>query len=135
MSSRHSMSTTTQSTTTRERFSVLDWIGLLLTLPGVLVLLAAPVTVTPPFREMFSQFGSEELLPAITRLVMAPWCPPVMALGPLVLAGLSASSRFPIGKRRVFGVAAFFLVLAGAAVYLAGLYWPMYVLARSISSS
>lgn len=129
------MTAPSQSTTTSERFTVLDWIGLLLTLPGVLALLTAPIAITPPFREMFINFGSEASLPGITRLVMKPWCPPLMALMPLVLAGLSASSRFSLGTRRLFGVAAFFIVLIEAAVYLAGLYWPIYDLAGSITSS
>ena len=54
-------------------------------------LLAAPLVVTPTFAATFANFGSESNLPAITRLVMSWWLPPVLAVVPVALV-LAAST-------------------------------------------
>jgi hypothetical protein len=112
--------------------AVLDWIGLVVVAPSVVFLLAAPLVVTPAFAAMFADFGSSSSLPAITRLAMSWWLPPVLAGVPLALVLAALTGRRPLGARRLLGVVAFLSGAAGAALYLVGMYAPVYAIAGAI---
>lgn len=117
---------------TLAELTVLDWNGLVFVVPPVVLLLIASPVVTPAFAEMFASFGPESGLPAITRLVMSWWLPPLLAAVPLALVIAAATGRRPIGTRRLLGVAAFLCGAAGAALYLVGMYAPIYAIAGSV---
>jgi hypothetical protein len=112
--------------------TILDWIGLVVVVPAVVFLLAAPLVVTPGFAEMFASFGSDSSLPAITRLVMSWWLPPVLAVVPVALVLAAITGRRSLGTRRLLGVVAFLCGAAGAALYLVGMYAPVYAIAGAV---
>lgn len=114
------------------QLTVLDWIGLVSVAPAVAFLLAAPLVVTPAFAELFANFGSDSNVPAITRLVMAWWLPPALALVPAALVIAAISGQRALARRRLLGVAAFLCGAAGVALYLVGMYAPIFAIAGAV---
>jgi len=113
-----------------EDLTALDWIAAIMDITLGLALLAVPFAVTPAFIAMFEDFGGR--LPGITLFVARSWFPLSSGFLVLALAGAGLFSRTPLKTRRALLVAAFFIGLVLGAVYLWGMYAPVFELAGAI---
>ena len=113
-----------------EDLTALDWIAAILDMVTGLALLAAPFAVTPAFMSMFEEFGGQ--LPGITLFVARSWFPIAAGFLVLALTGAGLFSRTPLKTHRALLVAAFFIGLVMGAVYLWGMYAPVFELAGAI---
>jgi type II secretory pathway component PulF len=113
-----------------EDLTALDWIAAILDIVVGFSLLAVPFAVTPAFLSMFEEFGGQ--LPAITLFVARSWFPIASGFLVLALTGAGLFSRMPLKTRRALLVAAFFIGLILGAVYLWGMYAPVFELAGAI---
>src|ERR1019366_7574665 len=97
------------ATDAADGFTVLDWIGTIVTGFAALPLLLFPFK-SRSLLGIYKDLGSLDDLPILTRLVTSHWFP--VLLGLLVVTGVSAGLQArPLGRRRAFIVGAF--VLAG----------------------
>jgi hypothetical protein len=113
-----------------EDLTALDWIAAILDMLVGLFLLAAPFAITPAFVSMFEEFGAD--LPGITVFVTRSWYPIASGFLVLVLTGSGLISPMPMKTRRALIVAAFLIGLVLGAIYLWGLYAPIFGLAGAI---
>jgi len=111
-------------------FTVLDWIGTLFASGAIVALLAFPAAVGS-FAAMYSDFGDVEL-PLLTRMVLRPWVPPLLAVAPLVLLVLGLRPQHSLRRRRLFVVSAFVVACLLAALCVAGVWMPMFELAGAV---
>ena len=115
-------------------FSVLDWSGVAVVCKTIVALASLPPYLAPRFSQMFADFGGT--LPALTRWITSyPWLGPLAALvlAMLVAAGLAAPPLSLGSRRRLLVVA--FLVAGGAlALFVWGLYMPIFALAGSLKA-
>ncbi len=98
----------------------------------IVMLLVLPRVAAPHFEQMFRELGGE--MPALTRFVLSFWGAPVLSIIPL---GCMSTALFfrrsaPIGERRILLVVAFGLTVVGSAIYLLGLYLPIFTIADQI---
>lgn len=115
-------------------FTVLDWIGVAVVCKTIIALASLPPYLAPRFKQMFAEFG--ETLPALTRWITSyPWLGPLVALVPesLVAAGLAAPP-LSLGNRRWLLVVAFLVAGGALALFVFGLYMPIFELAGSIKA-
>ena len=110
--------------------SALDWIAAGLDIILGLALLAATFLVSPAFLSMYEDFGGR--LPGMTVFVTRSWYPIASGFLVLILTGAGLFSPTPLKTRRALLVAAFFIGLVLAAIYLWGLYAPVFELAGAI---
>ena len=114
-----------------QALSILDWIGIVLTVPATLTLFVFPIAIAPSYLSMFADFGGE--LPAITRLVLSPWFTPMLGLIPVgLLIGAWRAGLDRIGVLRALVVAAFVSGMVGVAFTWIALYQPMSAMADAI---
>jgi len=113
-----------------EDLTSLDWIAAILDITIGLALLSVPFAVTPAFMSMFEEFGGQ--LPGITLFVARSWFPVASGFLVLALTGAGLFSRMPLKTRRALLVAAFLIGLVLGAVYLWGMYAPVFELAGAI---
>ncbi len=117
--------------TPRDRsFTVLDWIGLLVTAAVVGWLLQWPFVTGPAMARMFEDMGGA--LPAITVLALSR--PPVLAVAVIgaILALAAALWRGPLPARRLLGVAAFVVAGGTCALLVYAIYAPILGMAAAI---
>lgn len=114
--------------------ALLDGVAVGLIAVGVLAMWAFQIFVVPSFGAMFTDFGSDVALPAVTRLVLRPFLAAAATLATIILMAIGLGLR--LSSRR--GVGAAVLVLAAliptAAVpfMLAAMYAPIFDLAGNI---
>ncbi len=115
-----------------EPLTVLDRIGIGLTVFPLAALLFFRPLAGRAFEEMFRQIGTLGGLPAITRLALTWWFPVVVGLAPLgaLLRGLMAG--VPVPQRRTWVIGAFFMACIGLAICVYGVYLPIFDLAGKI---
>jgi hypothetical protein len=113
-------------------FSVLDWIGAIVSGLATLALFVFPVAAGS-FRAMYADFGGGGL-PALTDLVTQPWAGPVMALLPLGLLAVGVLPTIAVGRRRLAVVAAFVLSLLLLALCAWGVYMPLFEVSGAVSA-
>jgi len=109
-----------------------DQVGAWASLILVASLLAMPISVTPHFAGMFTDFGGE--LPWITRAVLSGWLPPIAAVlpGALLLGALLTRDRLDLAWRRFMLLTSFVTGFCGVALVIAGLYAPIFALADKV---
>jgi hypothetical protein len=110
--------------------TVLDWIGVAVTVLAVVAVMLVPHVVAPPFVAMYEEF--EAALPSITILVVSGWFP--LLLGQLPLAALlwAVLRRHSLLAARMGVLAGFLLSLGCSALVWYGLYAPIFELAGAI---
>jgi hypothetical protein len=118
-------------TTTPQQFTVLDWIGAVITGLTIVGLMMFPIG---SFRTMFQDFGSPHDLPLLTRVALFPGFPLILALPAVVAFVLGLRPRHPLSQRRMWIVAAFSLGCLGSALCLVAMYLPIFTLAGNIKA-
>lgn len=116
----------------RSELTVLDWIGVIMTAGTVVALIVLPRVAAPWFEIMYRDLGGE--MPALTRFVLSAWGGPVLSIIPaaLLFVGLVLQKDAPIAQRRLLLVLAFVATVIGSALYLFGLYLPIFTIAGNI---
>ncbi len=116
-----------------ERFTVLDWAGIVVSAAAILALLTFTVVVAPTWRAMLSDFGS--VLPVVTSLALTSWFAPtaaVPALAALVIAFVAPELSMP--RRRLAVVVALAVACASAGFIVAALHLPTISMADALRS-
>lgn len=111
-------------------FTVLDWIGVLVTLAASAWLAVWPFRGAPILRQMLHDFGGAA--PEITALALSGsfvLSTAALSLG-LVLFGLAWRGALP--RRRLAVVAGFAVALAGAGILHLGYWLPILNLSASV---
>jgi len=115
-----------------EGFTVLDWIGTMITGFGGVLLLSFPL-LGEGFADVFRDMGTAHLS-LLTKLATSIWFP--ILLGALVVTGAAAGLHAQgLQRRRTLIVAAFALACVGLALCLTGVYLPIFEIAGKIKSS
>jgi hypothetical protein len=111
-------------------FTVLDWLGTVVTAFVVVALLLFPL-VGHAFGATYRDLGSDEL-PMLTKLAISVWFP--VLWGMIVVVGIvfGVWRASPLWQRRAAIVGAFFVGLVGIGVCLVGVYWPLFALASTV---
>jgi hypothetical protein len=114
-------------------FTVLDWIGVVLTMGQIMGLFFFP-TIAVAFADMYADFGGS--LPLLTRFVTQPWFTIVLGVICLSVFSLQWLKFFKsrLKRRRAVVVLSFLLASAAMAVCVIGLYLPIFKLASPIGS-
>lgn len=117
---------------TRDTFSLLDLIGVFVSIMATLALAAFPFAVAPTWRSMLADFGGE--LPFVTELGLRPWFTPVLAAVPMVLLGVVwwSRNRFPMRVRRNLVVCAFIWSAAAGTCTWVAMHQPLLQMADVI---
>lgn len=115
---------------TREPFTALDWIAVVLT-AGATLTLVGFVAASASFRNMYQDFGSAETLPMLTRVATWPIAPLLLAQPTIILLALGLRAR-AIGMRRAGVVLAFVWALAAIALLAVGFYMPLWQIADAV---
>lgn len=110
--------------------SILDWIGVAVTVLAAVAVMLAPYVFAPPFVSMYEDFQAE--LPTVTTLVITGWFAPLLGQLPLALLLVGLVRRHSTGVARALVVGAFLLALGCGAVCWYGLYAPIFELAGAI---
>jgi hypothetical protein len=118
-------------TTSPQQFTVLDWIGTLVTGSTIAGLMLFPVG---SFRTVFHDLGSPQDLPLLTRIALFPGFPLILALPALVSFALGLRPRHRLSQRRMWIVAAFSLGCLGSALCVVAMYLPIFTLAGKIKA-
>jgi hypothetical protein len=114
-------------------FTVLDWIGVVLTMGQIMGLFFFP-TIAVAFADMYADIGGS--LPLLTRFVTQPWFTIVLGVICLSVFSLQWLKFFKsrLKRRRAVVVLSFLLASAAMAVCVVGLYLPIFKLASPIGS-
>ena len=112
-----------------ERFTTLDWIGVVITGFETLALLLFPL-VGRSFARMFADFGGE--LPALTKLVLTGWPPICFAIATALGLALGLRPASKLQRRRAWVVGAFVLGGLGFAACLVAMYLPVFSIAEAV---
>ncbi len=112
------------------RVTVFEVIGFTVSGLGMLWAIAAAVRVQPAFAKMFTSFGSE--LPLFTQLCLRPWFPIVLALFAPAITGLGIAIGSSTTARALTMGAAVLLTLGLPALFLIGMYLPIFAIAEAI---
>ncbi len=94
---------------------------------GVIAAFALVFAGQPRFAEMFHELGGT--LPAVTRLCLQPWFPPLVACVPLGIAALGLRLRRGSLLRMVLVLV---LSLSWPAAWLGAMYLPLFTLSSAI---
>lgn len=111
-------------------FTVLDWIGVVVTAIVVGWLVRWPFVTGPAFSMMFQDMGGG--LPAITLLALSRPLPLAAAALTAVLAIAGILAPASLGKRRTLVVAGFTVGAGASALLLYAVYAPIFQLAGTI---
>ncbi len=111
-------------------FTTYDAVGL--TFSGICLMwtAVAELYVAPLFLKMFADFNSR--LPTLTLLCVTWWFPAILGLLPLALTLASMLSRAPRDARLLTTIAAVLLTLMAPAIFLLGMYMPLWSIAGTI---
>jgi len=106
------------------RFTVFDWIGVLLVSASGLFGLAFPLIVAPVFRRMVEEIRATPS--GLGAVLLGGWVPVFLGLVPLALLAVALAVRQSVGRRRLLLVFAFTLTVVEAVVLLIGMYGLMF---------
>ena len=106
------------------RFTLFDWIGVLLVSASGLFGLAFPLVVAPVFRRMGEQIGATPT--GLGAVLLGGWVPVLLGVLPLGLLVVALAVRQGVGRRRLLLVLAFALTVVEAVVLLIGMYGLMF---------
>jgi hypothetical protein len=93
---------------------------------GVLWSAIAAIVLQPAFSRMFVDFGSADAIPPFTHLCLRPWFPLSLAVLPMLPVGVGVLSRATRPIRVALMSLAILLTLALPAVFLVGMYLPIF---------
>ncbi len=122
----------TSSPPSQSAFTVLDWIGWILTGVCVMGLALFPI-VGQNFSRMFDDFASRSNLPLLTELAVSYWFPPALAISAGAFLVIGLRTRLSLFQRRVLVIFAFVIACGASAICLKGLYMPIVAVADAIS--
>lgn len=117
--------------TAPEGFTVLDWIGAVLSAFGVLGLLVFPIAGRT-FARMYDDVSGSSDLPIVTRLATSVWFPLLLAIPAIACLALALRRGTALRRRRALVVGAFLSSATSFGVCLVGVYLPLFTLARAI---
>ena len=113
-----------------ERFQSFDWALAFGASAGAIGLFLFPI-MGSTFADMFRDFGDARL-PALTRLVISGWFPPLMGLCVALATARGIRGALPLVQRRLWILGA--MVFAGLmiGVCVVGVYMPIFTLGSGI---
>lgn len=114
----------TDSATTMD-LGGLDWFLAGSTVALGLVLIVAPLALTPRLASLYALHGALEERTTLSRLMMSSWLPPLLAAGPAVGAVACTVTRMRPGRRRALLVGLFLVALVAAILFTRGLVAPI----------
>lgn len=114
------------------QLSSLDWMLAGSTVALGIVLIAAPVALTPSLSSLYGMYGALEARSTFSRLMMSPWLPPLMAVVPMVVAIYSTVTYLTPWRRRAVLVVTLLLALFAAALFVQGLVSPIFAIADGV---
>lgn len=114
-------------------FTVLDWVGTIMSAVGVIFLLSWPWTYGRAFSSMFADVGGP--LPAITSIAIGGWIAPLVGIvaGALIVSGCFRKAA-SLNRRRVSIVIGFVVAFGGVAFCLWATYLPIMDLAGAVKA-
>lgn len=104
---------------------VLDWLVAGSTVALGLALIVAPVAVTPRLSSLYALHGALEGAPALSRLALSPWAPPLAAALPTAVAIYCTVTAMWPRQRRLVLLAALVVALGAAALFVRGVLTPI----------
>ena len=115
----------------KNEFTVLDWIGCVLTAIMILILFGFPVTAAA-FSEMFEDFGGE--LPTLTAIVLIPWFAPLLgALAACIFVMQWIDwAKHHLKRRRILVAGSFLFALISFCICRLALYLPIFKMAGAL---
>jgi amino acid transporter len=114
-----------------EKLALLDWMGIgIAALPTMRIIAFS----LGGWRAMFRDFGALDELPWLTRVVLLPWVPPVLALPAIVALFMVYRTRRRKAQRRQWIVAAMILAFLGIGLCVVAMYLPIFDLAGKIQA-
>jgi len=116
-----------------QSFTILDWIGALVTGGSVFGLVGFPL-VGSTYVGMYEDFGASASLPLLTRLVISGWFPPLLAATAAAPLALGLRPSRPLAQRRLWVVGAFLLGWGALGLCVVGLYLPIFALAGAVGA-
>jgi type II secretory pathway component PulF len=116
---------------TINRFTVLDWIGVVYVVANIIALFLFP-RIAFTFEKMFEDFGGP--LPAMTRIVLKPWFSILLGIFCTGIFSLQwvKPIKISLKLRRTVIVLSIFAASAAYALCIIGLYQPIFKMAGSI---
>ncbi len=115
----------------RERFTTLDWIGVVIAAINALGLVLFPIAGRA-FAGMYEDFGPSGQLSVLTRLATSVWFPPALALAVVAAIVVALRSARPLAVRRAWIVGAFGLGLVSVGVCVVGTYLPLWTVGGAV---
>jgi hypothetical protein len=113
------------------KLGALDWLLAGTTVALGIVLVAAPVALTPSLSSLYALHGALESSSTLSRLMMTPWIPPLMAALPMAVAIYSTVTRMTLRRRRAVLVVALLFSIVAAVLFTRGLVAPILSVASS----
>lgn len=117
--------------TSRQQFTVLDWIGTLVAGATIASLGVLPLA---GFGGIFRDLGSTADLPLLTRMALMPGFTLVLALPAAASLALAFRARSRLSQRRTWIVAAFILGCLGHGICAVAMYLPIFTIAGKIKA-
>ncbi len=102
-----------------------DWLLSGSTVVLGLVMVAAPVALTPRLSSLYSLHGVLEDASVLSRLMLSPWAPPLMAAVPVAAAVYCTVTYMRPVRRRIVLVSALLVTLVAAVLFVQGLLAPI----------
>jgi hypothetical protein len=124
------MSTEHDGTPKAGEFTVLDWIGAVLTCFSAMALVSFPIAGRE-FGSMYQDFGATDP-PLLSKLAISAWFPPVLGAVVVAMITLGLRPRASLTQRRAFFVSGFIFGCLSFAICLVGLYLPLFQMAGAI---
>jgi hypothetical protein len=121
----------TKPAASTQAFTVLDWIGTLVTGSTILSLMVLPLA---GFGQMFRDLGGADTLPLLTRVALLPGFTVLLALPAVASFVIGLRSRRGLSRRRIWIVVAFGLGCLGHGICAAAMYVPIFSLSGKIKS-
>lgn len=113
----------------RSRPGPIEWTLAALAAALAAVVCVTPFTVSVTFVAMFRELGSIDELPLVTRATLSSWYGAGLAALIAAVAAAALTLRLGAATRRVALAVSCALGLAGLAVYIFGVYLPLFELA------
>ena len=107
------------------RVRPVDWLLSGSTVGLGLGLLVAPVALTPSLSSLYALHGALEGASALSRWMLSPSVPPLMAAGPVAAAVYCTATRMVPRRRRAVLALALAVTLAATALFARGLVAPL----------
>jgi type II secretory pathway component PulF len=114
----------------RPVLTAVDLVGLGFAVLGLLWATVAVLLVAPSFATMFADLGGQ--LPTFTRLCLSRWFPFLIGSVPLAVAMVGPVLRAERPTRLLLMGLSIVLSLAMPAIFLVGMYLPIFSIAGSI---